>query len=112
MKAIKYLSLAALALVFASFTAPSGSTGTEKRTSVHAMRNQTLKELYSTKPDSRQLVANSAGYAVFNQVETKIPTAGTSNGYGLAVNKSTGRETYMRMAGLSAGFGAFCAKEP
>lgn len=72
MKTIGYLSLAVIALVFASCAAPSGSTGTEKRANIHAMRNQTLKELYSSKPESRQLVANSAGYAVFNQLETEL----------------------------------------
>jgi len=46
MKTIGYLSLAAIALVFASCAAPSGGTGTEKGTNVRAMRNQILKELY------------------------------------------------------------------
>jgi len=72
MKTIGYLSLAAIALVFASCAAPAGSTGTEKRANVHAMRNQTLKEVCSSKPESRQLVANSAGYAVFNQVAAEF----------------------------------------
>ena len=106
MKAIQYLGLAAISLAFASCAGPSGNTRSEKRTDVHAMSRQTLKELYSSKPEARQLVANSAGYAVFNQIDTKILTAGTANGYGLAVNRGTGKETYMRMAGLSAGFGA------
>ncbi|MEO8615733.1 MAG: hypothetical protein ABI600_11380 [Luteolibacter sp.] len=106
MKVIQYLALASISLAFASCAGPSGNTGSEKRTDVHAMKNQTLRELYSSKPEARSLIANSAGYAVFNQVETKILTAGTSNGYGIAVNKGSGKETYMRMAGLSAGFGA------
>ena len=106
MKTIKYLAYAAISLAFASCAAPSGNTGGAKRTDIHAMKNQTLRELYASKPEARKLIASSAGYAVFNQVETKILMAGTANGYGLAVNKSSGRETYMRMAGLSAGFGA------
>ncbi len=106
MKTTKLLTLAALSLALASCAAPSGNTGGEKRSDIHTMSRQTLNELYSTKPEARQLVANSAGYAVFNQIDTKILTAGTANGYGLAVNKASGKETYMRMAGLSAGFGA------
>ncbi|MEO5713708.1 MAG: hypothetical protein ABIT37_09495 [Luteolibacter sp.] len=106
MNPIKYLGLAAISVVLASCAAPSGNTGGEKRADVHTMSRQTLNELYSSKPEARRLVANSAGYAVFNQIDTKILAAGTANGYGLAVNKSTGKETYMRMAGLSAGFGA------
>ncbi len=106
MNPIKCLGLAAISAVLANCAAPSGNTGGEKRADVHTMSRQTLSELYSSKPEARQLIANSAGYAVFNQIDTKILTAGTANGYGLAVNKSSGKETYMRMAGLSAGFGA------
>jgi lipid-binding SYLF domain-containing protein len=103
---IKCLGFAAISFVITSCAAPSGNTSGEKRSDIHAMTRQTLGELYSSKPEARSLVANSAGYAVFNQIETKVLTAGSANGYGVAVNKATGKETYMRMAGLSAGFGA------
>jgi lipid-binding SYLF domain-containing protein len=102
----KRAGLAAIFLALANCAAPSGGSGSEKRTDIHTMSRQTLSELYSSKPEARKLVANSAGYAVFNEINTKILTAGTSNGYGLATNRNTGKKTYMRMAGLSAGFGA------
>ncbi len=111
MKTIKRLTfqclgLAAVSMLVSSCAAPAGNTGGEKRTDIHAMTRQTLSELYASKPEARQLIENSAGYAVFNQINAKVLVVGTGNGYGIAVNKSNGRETYMRMAGLSAGFGA------
>lgn len=111
MKTIQHLSFkclgfAAVSFLFASCAAPSGNTGGEKRQDVHAMTRQTLQELYSSKPEARHQIQNSAGYAVLNQINTKVLVVGSGNGYGLAVNKGNGHETYMRMAGLSAGFGA------
>ena len=70
------------------------------------MANQTLRDLYAAKPEARHQIQKCAGYAVLNQINTKVLLVGSGNGYGLAVNKLSGRETYMRMAGLSAGLGA------
>ncbi|MBC8126277.1 MAG: hypothetical protein H8M99_03905 [Gloeobacteraceae cyanobacterium ES-bin-144] len=103
---IKITGIAALAAGFVSCAVPSGDTGKAQRADVRRMANNTLNELYSTRPEARQKIANSAGYAVFNQVDAKIFLAGGANGYGIAVNRRNGKETYMRMAGLNAGFGA------
>ncbi len=103
---LSFLGLAAVSLLFVSCVTPSGNTGSEQRKDIHAMTNQTLRELYVANPETRQMIQNCAGFAVLNQIHTKVLLVGGGNGYGLAVDKGNGHETYMRMAGLSAGFGA------
>ncbi len=69
------------------------------------MRQQTLNELYAKYPYTRQQVQNAAGYAVFSNVNTQVIFFGGGGGYGVAVDNSTGKKTYMRMAQATAGLG-------
>lgn len=89
-----------------SCATPGGDTSGEKKTHARNMAKQALRELYAAKPAARQQVASSAGYAVFNRNDTRFMVVGGANGYGLAVDNNSGKETFLRMAGLSAGIGA------
>lgn len=102
----KWACLLVAAAGLVSCATPAGKTDSAQRSDVRQMTKQTLNRLYAAKPQARTQIANSVGYAVFNRVDTKIMAVGSANGYGLAVNRQNGQETYLRMAGLSAGFGA------
>jgi len=65
----------------------------------------TLDRLYEVQPKSKDAVAKSAGYAVFNNFGMKIGVAGSGTGKGIAINNKTKQETFMRMAELQAGLG-------
>lgn len=84
---------------------PQGTTPSEKRQYILNMEEQTMAELYARRPESKVQVDKSAGYAVFSNINTQLLFFGGGNGYGVAVDRSTGKKTYMRMLQASAGIG-------
>jgi len=82
-----------------------GYTPSQKRQYTQDMKRDTLQELYSKKPETRSLVKNAAGYAVFNNINTQLLWFGTGNGFGVVVDNRTGKNTYMSMAEAGVGIG-------
>jgi len=80
----------------------------ERRRMIDDMSNQTLQRLYIEKPAAQQQVADAAGYGVFSNANAYIVFASVGGGYGVVVDKVTGRKTYMRVGagGLGIGLGA------
>ncbi len=70
------------------------------------MKQDTLKDLYQYHPAAEKKVANSAGYAVFSNVGINLLLLSTANGYGVAHNNETGKDTYMKMWSGGVGVGA------
>ena len=98
------LVLFGLALPLACVT-PKGGSASEKRAYVRTMRSEALADFYRANPGLRSRVQNAAGYAVFSDLSVKILVIATGQGYGLAVDNRTGRETFMRMASAGGGVG-------
>lgn len=94
-----------LPLLLAGCLAPHGADPEEKRRIINEMRAETLDLLYQQRPTSRDLVAKSAGYAVFSNINAQYIFVGGGGGYGVAVDRSTGTKTYMRMAQVGVGLG-------
>ena len=69
------------------------------------MRDETLASFYEANPRLRQKVANAPGYAVFTNVSLKVLMVATGNGYGIAYDRKTGRDTFMRMFEAGGGVG-------
>lgn len=61
--------------------------------------------MYSVKPESKSKVESAVGYAVFSNINTNIFLFSSGNGYGLSVDNTTGKKTYMKMNLLSVGLG-------
>ena len=74
---------------------------------VQSMRTNTWHKLYAEKPSVKQQIANSAGYAVFDNANVNVVLASFGGGYGVVKNNLTGQSTYMNMgeAGLGLGLG-------
>lgn len=83
----------------------SGSTGTEKRTAINEMHDDTLAMLYKNTPAARDEVRNAPGYAVFSNVGVKVLFVGGGGGYGVAVDQPGGARTYMKMGEANVGLG-------
>ncbi|TFG74053.1 MAG: hypothetical protein E4H21_11470 [Thermodesulfobacteriales bacterium] len=66
---------------------------------------ETLKWLYELQPSAKEAIKNSYGYAVFSNFGMKILVVGGGKGKGEAINKKTGKETFMKMLELQAGLG-------
>jgi lipid-binding SYLF domain-containing protein len=83
-------------------------TAKEKETAradIQKTTNETLQRLYKAQPGAEKAIDNAAGYAVFSNFGLKIFVAGSGKGVGMAVDKKTGKVTYMKMLEIQAGLG-------
>ena len=56
-------------------------------------------------PSARRDIERAAGYAAFSTFGMKLMIAGGTSGKGMAVNKRTGTQTYMKMLQVQGGLG-------
>jgi lipid-binding SYLF domain-containing protein len=80
-----------------------GDTPQAKRDHIQRMKEETLSSFYQDKPELRQMVKSSVGYAVFSNFSMGLIPGGGS-GYGVLVDNTTGQQTYMQMGQFSLGF--------
>lgn len=85
--------------------APSGNSPQEKRATIQKMHDETLARLYEQRPAARDIIAKSAGYAVFSNVSAQFFWLGGAGGYGVAVDNTSKFKTYMKMAQGGVGLG-------
>lgn len=84
----------------------SRSDKQKKRDAIDDMALSAMEDLFEQSASARDLYQKAAGYAVFDNLKiTFIITGG--GGVGVAVDKTTGRQTYMKMGtgGLALGLG-------
>lgn len=77
----------------------------EARKEIDRTADSSLKNLFKAAPQAKELFEKSYGYAVFDNRKSAFFLA-TGSGSGVAVNRETGRRTYMRMASIGANLGA------
>ncbi|HEX6992647.1 MAG TPA: YSC84-related protein [Gammaproteobacteria bacterium] len=88
--------------------APSANPSVaERRSEIDGRAEATLQKLFETQPAVRSLYDKASGYAVFTATKAGFIVTG-GGGTGVAVDKSTGARTYMRMGtgGIGLGIGA------
>lgn len=85
--------------------APRGETPDQKRAAIVNMHDETLARLYQQRPTASDVIENAAGYAVFSNVNALYLIVGGGGGYGVAVDRSSGHKTYMKMAQIDLGLG-------
>lgn len=96
----------AASIAFGQTSSPTPDPKIEKkRQAVRKMSKDTLARLYKAQPNAKSLVEGAAGYAVFSNTGVKILISGSGKGQGVAVNRKTGKETFMKMFELQAGLG-------
>ena len=94
------------AVVQGGIFGPKGNGVEEKRANVRQQRDEMLAQLYASNPALKEIVPKAAGYATFKNVNVNLLLLASANGYGVAVNNKTGKETFMRMGSLGGGVGA------
>src|SRR5690606_37777830 len=78
-------------------TAPTEDAGVlERRRQIDERAEATLEKLFAAQSAVRQLYDRASGYAVFTATKAGFIVTG-GGGTGVAVDKSTGQRTYMRM---------------
>jgi lipid-binding SYLF domain-containing protein len=105
MPAIRCLAIVSMLAVSAACSSPPGSSLDAKRDFVRKMRDQTLAQLYDANPGLRDKLEGAAGYAVFTNLNIHVLAISGGDGYGVAVDRRSGDETFMRMAEIGGGPG-------
>ncbi len=75
------------------------------REALRDLRKETLAQLYKASPKAKTQVRKSAGYGVFGSTGVHVLFLGGSGGVGVVRDNLTGRDTYMKMGGVSGGLG-------
>ena len=106
---MKKQRLTALCLVLVLGCVPialAGDKAQNKRTAIDTMAESTLDKLFADEAGSRALYDKAAGYAVFDSIKVAVGISG-GGGVGVAVDKASGKRTYMKMgtAGIGLGLG-------
>jgi lipid-binding SYLF domain-containing protein len=78
-----------------------------KRAKIDSNERDTLKRLFEENDKAKRLFDRAIGYAVFDNTKVSLGLTG-GGGAGVAVDKGSGKRTYMKMgtAGLNLGLGA------
>jgi hypothetical protein len=84
---------------------PSGGTPEEKRQSALEMRDRALSALYADKPELKEKVEESAGYAVFSNFSVHPGLISFASGYGVLTDNATKAVTHHRWKRLTLGPG-------
>lgn len=105
MRPVTMVLVCAAAALSTGCVGPRGHGVSDRRDYVQSMKQSTLDDFYVRRPELRSKVDQSVGYGVFSNVGFTAVFVGAGNGYGVVVDKGTGKETYMRMLAGSAGLG-------
>jgi len=105
MRKANWLGIVALGVIGTGCAKPRGDSISEQRAHVQNMKVKTLEDLHAREPKAREKIEQAAGYGVFSNIGFTLFFVGWGNGYGVVVDKTTGKETYMRMLSGSAGLG-------
>ena len=82
-----------------------GDTGEEQAIEVDSLVTKTLADLEKQDPNTKDEIAQSAGYVIMNNKLTKIPLIGVGAGYGVGIDTRSGERTYLKMRRLDLGMG-------
>ena len=106
-KKFRVYILVMLLAYIAGCSNPKGLSVAERQDYVRQMRDRTLQELYSEKPETKGKIKKAAGYGTFSNANVNIIFASVGDGYGIVVDNETGNETFMKMGlgGLGLGIG-------
>jgi lipid-binding SYLF domain-containing protein len=99
--------LAAALFLSLSLSLAQAEDADKRRAEIDSNAQATLDELFKAQSSVKSLYDKAGGYAVFTATKAGFIVSGGS-GTGVAVNKSTGQRTYMRMGmgGIGLGIGA------
>jgi lipid-binding SYLF domain-containing protein len=76
-----------------------------RRAELDQMGDETVAALLETKPQLREVLDESVGYAVVDMKVTKIPVFGAGGGYGVVVDKRTNTRSYIKVSRFEIGGG-------
>jgi lipid-binding SYLF domain-containing protein len=102
MKAIFAAGLSILLFVSGIGAAVAQDKKADQQAKVNASAEEVLEEFFKMQ-GARALFDRAAGYAIFEVTKAGLGASG-AGGNGVAVNKTTGQRTFMRMGSAGVGF--------
>ena len=103
-----FLMMKKVSILFLMMVLPlsvNAKTAEEDRQNIREMRTDVLTGLYQTNPEAEELIANSEGYAVFNNGGINLILFSAGSGKGVAHDTKSGKDVFMRMATGGVGIG-------
>ena len=111
----KWVSAVSILMLFVAFQGvalaedpkdPEEAKYDYKRAKIDQNERETLQRLFEKDAKAKRLFDRAVGYAVFDNTKVSLGLTG-GGGAGVAINKTSGKRTYMKMgtAGLNLGLG-------
>lgn len=97
--------LAAMLAGLASCVSVPGDTTEQKRAHVDAYAKESIDLLVKQTPEVQAQLDEAKGYAVIRQSVLKVPIFGGGSGWGVIVEKETGKRTYVKLRRFDVGGG-------
>ncbi len=104
--AVLVLFLAPASWVLAGSSEKDEMKARHKIEEINLTSEQTLKQMFEKSPTAKELFEKAYGYAVFDNLKLAFGVSGGA-GSGVAVDKKTGKKTFMKMGtgGIGLGLG-------
>ena len=77
----------------------------KKRAEIQEMKTETLARLFEEEPETKAMLSEAEGYAVFSNLGTNFGVISTASGKGIAHDNDADRDIYMKMYSVGAGIG-------
>lgn len=103
-KSISLIAATAMSFLLITTSALADKTD-KKRADILEMRAEVLERLYEERPETRLEIQNSVGYAVFSNIGVNVIFISGGGGKGVAHDKLTGKDTFMKMGTAGVGLG-------
>ena len=100
------MALLVIGAVSPATAADKAEKAQQKRQKIDAMAVDVLSDLFDRRPKSKELYSKAYGYAIFDNWKLSLMFA-SGRGGGVAIEKDSGKRTYMKMNtfGLNVGLG-------
>lgn len=107
MKNMRSMALLALGVSTLMSACAGGLVGSTERKQAYfdKLERDTIARLTKEQPKAERELAKSVGYLVAEQDTVKVPMVGWASGAGVAVEKASGKRTYLRIPELQFGVG-------
>lgn len=104
-KPIAALLLSALILSLVGCISPQGITTDDQRQAILNQSDRIVNAFVADRPATQTEIDTAVGYATMSNIQTQVLLVGAGNGYGVAVENATGKQTFMTCTEIAGGPG-------
>lgn len=77
----------------------------KKREQIQEIHDETLERLFEEEPETKAMIRDAVGYAVFAKFGANLGVVSSASGKGLAHDNEADKDIYMKMYSLGGGIG-------